>query len=335
MDGVTDDAPRINEMIEVCGKVYFPQGKYRLVSTFNPKGKLPKELHSSVNGHIAICKNDVTLEGEKGTTFITDRPLITVCVFSQPHDIEHSIRNIKIQNINFEVHNDGNTFYEFMHTIKLIGVKGIVIENCTFNDFWGDAICLSHYGDTPKTRERTRNQNVKILNNTIIGGDHHSNRNGISVVNGKNVLIKGNTIKNTSRKDMPGGIDIEPNNSAYTIENIQIKDNVLDGIQGGVGAISIVSYSDGPAHDIAIVGNTIRNSRNGIHIYVKTDGTTDNFVLKGNTISAVTNPIIFTGEGKSKDWTIVDNIFDKPTLQDIPGKIRVANIVVKNNKKKQ
>jgi len=335
MDGITDDAPRINEMIDVCGNVFFPKGNYRLISAFNPEGKLPKELHSSVNGHIAINKSNVTLEGETGTTFITDEPLITLSVFSQPNDIVHSISNVKIQNITFEVHNDGKNFHEFMHTIKVIGINGLLIEGCTFKDFWGDAICLSHYGDTPGTGERTRNQNVKILNSTIVGGDHHSNRNGISVINGKNILIKGNTIKNTSRKDMPGGIDVEPNNSAYTIENIRIENNILESIQGSVGAIAIVSYSDGPAHNISIIGNRINNSRTGIHVYIKTNNTTDNFVIKNNTVSDVARPIVFTGNGKSKDWIISGNTFERPCLQEIPGDIRVDNLVVKNNKKKE
>ena len=259
IDGVTDDASRINEMIDVCGKVFFPKGNYRLVSAFHLDGKVPKKLHTSVNGHIVICKSNVTLKGEKGTTFITSKPLVTLSVFSQPYDIEHNIKNIRIENITFEVQNDGVTFYEFMHTIKLIGVNGITINNCTFHDFWGDGICLSHYGDNPQTGERTRNQNVRILNNTIIGGNHHSNRNGISVINGKNVLIKGNIIRNTSRKDMPGGIDVEPNNSAYTIDNIQIVNNIFEGIRGGGGAIGIVAFDGGPAHRITIKGNTIRN----------------------------------------------------------------------------
>jgi hypothetical protein len=221
-----------------------------------------------------------------------------------------------------------------MHTIKLIGVNGITINNCTFNDFWGDAICLSHYGDTPETGERTRNQNIKILNNTIIGGDHHNNRNGISVINGKNVLIKGNVIKNTSRKDMPGGIDVEPNNCAYTIENIRIENNVFEEIRGSGGAISVVTFNNGPAHNISIVNNRIFNSNNGILLYVKTKGTTDGFLVKGNYVDRNTNPYRFTGSGASKDWTISGNTFDCPCKQNIPGQITVNNLTVKKNKKK-
>lgn len=334
MDGVKDDAPQINEMIEVCGYVYFPKGNYRLITAFNPKGKLSKELYSSAYGHIAICKSNVTLEGEHGATFVTDKPLITVCVFSQPNDIAHSIRNIRIENITIEVHNDGANFHEFMHTIKMMGVNGMTIKNCTFNDFWGDAICLSHYGDNPQTGERTRNQNVRILNNTIAGGDHHSNRNGISVINGKNVMIKDNTIKNTSRKDMPGGIDVEPNNPAYTIENIRIEDNVLEGIKGGGGAISVVSPQGGPAHRIYIVNNVIKDSNTGIFIYLKSEDVTDTYVIKNNKVDSNTRPYRFEGEGKSRNWIVKGNVFDRPCKQEIPGDIQVTGLVMKDNKKK-
>lgn len=333
MDGITDDAPRINEMIDVCGNVFFRKGNYRLISAFNPEGKLPKELHSSVNGHIAIYKSNVALEGETGATFITDEPLITLSVFSQPNDIVHSISNVKIENITFEVHNDGKNFHEFMHTIKVIGINGLLIEGCTFKDFWGDAICLSHYGDTPGTGERTRNQNVKILNSTIVGGDHHNNRNGISVINGKNVLIKENIIRNTSRKDMPGGIDVEPNNSAYTIDNISILDNILEKIR--TNAILVYIPKGSPAHNIAIKRNTVKSSGNGIYIGINSDNTTDNLTISNNIIDSNTNPYCFDGNGLSNKWTICGNTFDRPCRQVIPGNIKVANLVVKNNKKKQ
>lgn len=335
MDGITDDAPRINEMIDVCGNVFFPKGSYRLISAFNPEGKLPKELHSSVNGHIAINKSNVTLEGETGTTFVTDEPLITLSVFSQPNDIVHSISNVKIQNITFEVHNDGKNFHEFMHTIKMMGVNGITISNCMINDFWGDGICLSHYGDNPQTGERTRNQNVQILNNTIIGGNHHNNRNGISVINGKNVLIKGNIIKNTSRKDMPGAIDVEANNTAYTVENIRIENNIIEGCRGTAGGICInANGHGGPAHRILIKNNTIRRCTSGLAFVVKADGTTGEYKVIDNYVDKETLPYQFVGEGSSRNWIFSGNNFDRFIRMEIPGTIKVDNLVVKNNKKK-
>ena len=334
MNGETDDAPKINEIIEVCDNIFFPKGTYRLISAYDASKKVGEECLAGIKAHIGINRNNVSLKGEYGTVFITSKPLCSICVFSQPKQIDKNISNINIKGITFEVQNDGKNFYEFMHTIKLIGINGITIEDCEFNDFWGDAICLSHYGDNLQTGERTRNQNVKILNNTIIGGDHHNNRNGISVINGKDVLIKGNTIKNTSRKDMPGGIDVEPNNSAYTIENIRIENNVLEGIKGSGGAICVVVMNGGPAHRISIIGNKISKSSNGLFVYVKTEGTSDNFVIKNNVIASDTRPYYFKGSGKSRGWTISGNTFNRPCTQVMSGDIKVENLVVKNNKKK-
>ena len=332
MDGINDDAKSINEMIEVCGKVFFPQGQYRLVSKYSPIGKVSKKYHKSIKSHIGICKSNVELIGESGTNFVTNDSLGTICMFSSPNQIQKSIKDIKIKNITFNVHNDGVVFHEFLHTIKTIGVNGLTIENCTFNDFWGDAICLSHYGDNPKTGERTLNQNVKILGNTI-NGNSHNNRNGISVISGKNVLIKGNVIKNTSRKDMPGGIDVEPNNSAYTIENIRIEKNYIEGVWGH--AITLyINNKEAPAHHIEILSNVIKNSRkSGIAVAIKSDNTTDSIIIKSNHVHADTRPYLFRGNGKSKDWIISDNIFERPELQSMPGKITVKNLVVSNNKK--
>lgn len=335
MDGDTDDARCINEMISVCDIIHFPKGQYRLISKFNPEGYVEKSLQAQIQTHIGINNSDISLVGEEGATFITDRPICTICIFSQPKEIEQSVRNIVIKSITFDVHNNGQEFHEYMHTIKLIGINGLKIEKCTFNDFWGDAISLSHYGDTPQTGERSRNQNVIIINNTIVGGDHHSNRNGISVINGKNVIIRGNTIRNTSRKDMPGGIDVEPNNSAYTIENIRIENNTLEGINGGGGAICVVAQKGGPAHNIYITENKVSRSNTGIFIYLKTDYTTDNYYIRNNVIDSDTRPYRFEGNGISQHWEVTGNSFMRPCMQPFLGDMTVEGLVMKNNKKKE
>lgn len=333
-DGKTDDAKNINEMIFVCSNIHFSKGQYRLKSKFNPTGMVEKTLYSQIQTHIGINKSNVKLVGDEGAELLTDVPVGTIFVFSKPNQIENSIKNIEISGLTFTVHNDGKEFHEFMHTVKSMGVNGMTIKNCRFNDFWGDAICLSHYGDDLKTGERTRNQNVRIIGNTIVGGNCHNNRNGISVINGKNILIKENIIRNTSREDMPGGIDIEPNNAAYTIENIQILKNRFEGILGNGGAISVCMFNGGPGHRIYIEGNHIRNSKKGIYIYIKTENTTDNLIIKDNYIADDTHPYEFVGHGKSEHWTICGNTFERPCFQNIPGNIKVNNLVVKNNKKK-
>ncbi len=312
MDGESDDAPIINEMITVCGNIFFPKGTYRLVAPYRKE-----------NYHIGIGRSNVKLTGEEGTVFLTKERLGIICVFSKPYDIAHSVRNISLKKITFRTVNDGSVFLEWTHAIQTKGVNGFTMKSCRIEDFWGDGICLNHYGDSPKTGERARNQNVKILKNTIIGGPRHNNRNGISVINGQHVLIKGNTIRNTSRKDMPGAIDVEPNNAAYTIEDIRIIGNTISGSRGSCGAIEICMFNDGPGRHIFVEKNDISDSNLGIFIYLKTEDTTEHFVIRNNRVAADTPPYKFVGEGKSKNWIIRGNRFEKATTETIPGKLRI------------
>lgn len=335
LDGVNDDAPLINQLIGVCNTVFFPKGYYRLISRYSPDDLKKEYYKNAIHSHIGINKNNVTLIGEEGTVFVTDEPCGVITIYSKPYDIEGTVENIKIENISFRIKNNGEDFYESMYVIETIGVNRLVIEKCYFDDFLGDAICLSHYGDDLSTKERTRNQNVSIINNIIVGGGHYNTRNGISVINGKNVLIKNNVIKNTSRKDMPGGIDVEPNNSAYTIENIRIEDNYLEGIKGGGGAICVVSPKGGPAYNITIRNNTVKNSKTGIFVYIKSDNTTNTFVIEGNKIDNHTRPYRFEGDGISNNWKIRNNSFEKPCKQVIPGDIHVNNLLVRDNEEKR
>ena len=317
-DGMTDDAPSINEMITVCGNVFFPRGTYRLVSAYK-----------SEKFHIGIGRDNVALKGEKGTVFLTKEQLGIVCVFSKPYDIPNSVRNISLKGITFRTVNDGSVFLEWTHAIQTKGVNGFTITNCMIEDFWGDGICLNHYNDNPQTGERARNQNVRIENNTIVGGDLHNNRNGISVINGQNVLIKGNTIRNTSSNKMPGAIDVEPNNSAYTIENIKIIGNTIEESRGNSGAISLCMFNGGPGYNISVENNYISKSTLGIRIHLKTEDTTGHFVIRNNHVAADTPPYKFTGDGKSKNWLISGNRFECHTDQRIPGDLQIENLQVR------
>ena len=315
MDGVTDDATSINEMIATSGNIFFPHGTYRLISSYKQE-----------KFHIGINHDDIVLTGENGTVFLTKERLGMVCVFSKPYDIEGSVRNIRLKGITFRTENDGSEFLEWTHAIQLMGVNGFTIEDCIIDDFWGDGICLDHYGDTPETGERARNQNVRIENCSITGGSHHNNRNGISVINGQNVMIKNNTIQNTSKKDMPGAIDVEPNNSAYTIENIWIVGNKISGSRGSCGAIELCMFNGGPGHHIYVEDNDISDSNMGIYIYLNTDNTTEHFVIRNNHVAADTPPYKFVGSGKSKDWIIGGNRFERSSTQSIPGDLHIDNL---------
>jgi hypothetical protein len=287
--------------------VIFNKGTYLLSSYHIPVEALSVSYHKSVKSHIGIYKDNISLTGEDGASLLIKEPSALICVYSLPNDIEHSVKNICITGLTFRNENDGKEFHEFLHSIKLIGVNGLSVTNCKFFDFWGDAISLSHYGDTPDTGERTRNSHVFIKDNYIDGGSHN-NRNGVSICSGKNVIVKENVFIETSRFNMPGSIDVEANNSAYTVEDIVIRDNIIQGCHGGLGSIGVVSNAkEAPARRILIQGNVINDTSRGISLLIESQNSSENIKILDNEFTNCKNPLILRGNGKSRDWTIKRN----------------------------
>ena len=332
-DGIRDDASNINQMIKVCGKVFFKKGIY-LLTTVHKGPRVDRVLDEwQADAHIGIARSGVELVGERGAVFLAPKPYMTIVIYSPPYQFDKTVRNIKIQNLTFRAKNSGKDFNQLLHTIRVMGVNGLTIKNCFFDDFFGDAICLHSYGDMPSTGERTRNSNVVIKNNHIKGGKHHSTRNGVSVVNGVNVRIENNLIEETSRKDMPGAIDVEANSHAFSIDNIVIKGNTIRNCGGTAGGICINSKGyNAPAYNIKIIDNHISNCSYGLAFVVKTDNVTKNYLVTGNVVDDDTTPLIFVGNGKSSNWTFKNNVFKKRTGVRIPGNIRVDGLILKKNR---
>lgn len=332
-DGRHDDADNINQMIVVCGKIHFQKGNYLLKRIH--KGPQQQNVLDDwqAEGHIGISKSGVELIGEEtGVVFITPKPNVTICIYSPPYQFEKTIRNVRIENITFRALNDGKEILQLKHTIKAMGVDGLIIKKCNFDDFWGDAICLHSYGDVPSTGERTRNSNVVITDNHIKGGSHYKTRNGVAVVNGVNVRIERNIIEQTSGEGMPGAIDVEANSDAFSINNIIIKKNVIKNCRGTAGGICINSKGyNAPAYNIKIIENHISGCTSGLAFVVKTDEVTANYYIVDNIVASDTPPYQFIGNGKTSNWTFKRNVFKKHTTLKIPGKIRVKGLVSKGN----
>lgn len=323
-DGEHDDAQSINQILAVCNNVRFNRGTYLLSSYHNPRNDLSPSHHKSVKSHIGIFRDNITLRGDDGASLLVKEPSATICVYSLPNDIENSVKNVRVEGLTFRNENDGKEFFEFLHTIKIVGANDIIIQNCKFFDFWGDAISLSHYGDTPDTGERTRNRKVVVRDN-YIDGCNHNNRNGVSVISGEHVVIENNIFVETSRYNMPGSIDIEANNSAYTVENVQIKNNVIQGCQGGLGSIGLVSNDkEAPARKILIKGNIISDTHRGICFKIDSQSSTEDIQVLENEFTNCKNTLILRGSGSSKDWIIKRN--NKIKMLKFAGELEIKNL---------
>lgn len=327
-DGMHDDAANINNMLSICDSVRFQSGIYLLESLHKQKADLSANYLSNCSSHIGIFANNKSLIGEDNVQFLTRDKQVTVCIYSTPNAIETSVSNITIENITFTVENDKSSFNEFMHTIKSIGVNGVVIKNCRFEDFWSDAICLSHYGDNSKTGERTRNMNVTIKDNYIYGGSHN-NRNGISIISGEHVIVDNNVIEELSKSGMPGGIDIEPNSKVYTAKDIRLTNNTIRNCKGSAAINVNANRHKGTISNVEISGNLVSGSKYGLCFVAACDSTATNFQIIRNTIESDTKPYGFYGDAIGLNWTFEGNVFRRATTARIPGKLKIRNLIVR------
>lgn len=325
-DSIHDDAFGVNQALNVCKKIHFQRGTYLMESQHLIRSTFPELYRKKVVAHIGIDKSGVSLIGDSGACIYTKDTLKTICIYSMPKDHKHAVGDIIINGLTFRNVNDGQKFYEFEHTIKVAGVDGLEIRNCQFFDFRGDAICLSHLGNNVKAGELSRNCNVTIVGN-YIEGSSHNNRNGISVISGKNVLIDSNIIEETSKRNMPGCIDIEANGTAYTMEDIKVTNNTIIGSKKA--GISIYSNKRGaPAYRITVARNRIEDCRLGVHFVINGSHTSSDINIKDNTITKCVKPLCFVGSGKTKNWTFVNNIIDGQALKKISKGFVIDNLRV-------
>lgn len=326
-DSLHDDAFGVNQILNVCNTIHFQSGTYLMKDCHNIPESFPRKYKKKVISHIGINRSNIVFIGDPGACIYTKDSLKTICIYSTPKDLDHSIRGIKIEGMTFRNINDGLNFYEFEHTIKVAGVDGLEISNCQFHDFRGDAICLSHLGNSVKSGELSRNSNVKIVGN-YIEGSSHNNRNGISVISGKNVLIDKNVIEETTKNNMPGSIDVEANDSAYTIENIVITNNRIKG--SNRCGIAIFSTKKGsPANKITIANNEIMDCSHGISIFISSTNLSRDILIKENHMKNCKIPMSLIGYGKSKNWTFENNYLDGDDINKIPLKINIDNLIMK------
>lgn len=217
-----------------------------------------------------------------------------------------SVKNINIEGITFINDIVVNGFDELSHQICAHGVDNLTIKNCSFIGFLGDGICVSGGLDTNFTN--AYNSNITISNN-YFDGINKDNRQAISIYYCDNFIIKNNEIKNTTRSNMPGAIDIESDNNNSITRNGIITKNKLTNIGGNVGAIALVLRNT----------NTIEQT---------------NFIVTENVISDVDYPITFIATTVPSDTTNAKVIIEKNNIKNsrVPFLINKINgVVIRNN----
>jgi hypothetical protein len=239
-DGVTDDTAAVQAACTAANGVFFPSGTYKVTS--------PITLKSN---------NMVFGEGASSVILYTGTATSQGALYANSGSASTYVENLVVQNIKILGTVATAGFSEFVHLISFSGVRNCLIDNCEIVGFRGDGIYI---GSGDLAGQERHNIDVTI-SNCYIDGVNNDNRNGVSVIDGTSVTIENNYFTRCTRSNMPGAIDIEPDDNVYhIIRNISIRNNRIYDCRGGVAAITIflpIQTWTTPPNGFVVEGNYI------------------------------------------------------------------------------
>lgn len=280
------------------GVMHIPYGNYH-ISHLKFFGRQYSNITIAGNNatiHQLLPKNRTYTSDRKWLTFAERKAADGCFVFDamvtyQKND-QYSIKNIKIKDLNFRSDVVRYKFDELLHQISAHGVSDFLVENCTFTGFLGDAIAINASTDY-KINRNAYNKDIKIIKSKF-DGLNQDNRQAISIYYADGFLIEDCSFKNTTRSDMPGAIDIEPNDDLQVVRNGIIRNCTFENI-GGLGAICFV-----------LQNSTAKNSFSN-----------NNFLVENCTFSKVVSPLTVIGPSNYQNYSG-------------PGLVTFKNSTVKN-----
>lgn len=242
------------------GTLYFPRGSYYFGAVNTPIVNASRLLDG------VTLKSNITFLGDGAASIIKiDGNCCTAFMGRFTAEIIDPALNMKnIAFIGLKFTRPATTFFQEQLTLNIESCENVLIKDCQFIGWSGDAIML---GDIINASLSAFLQGI-IKNVRITGclfdGVDKNNRQAISIFTGENIEIDNNVFMNTTRTDMPGAIDIEPELTTAVIKNIRIHSNTLINIGGMAGVIgfAITPNMTQRAENIAVYDNQISKYTN-------------------------------------------------------------------------
>ena len=241
-DGRTDDSGAFQEALDRAPGVWVPPGRYlvgdlviRSHTRLRGSGAASRLLHRANSPFLAAIN-----PGSNGS--------------ADPRD---NARAIAIEDLAFEGRSATEGFIEHVHLLVASACSRLSVARCSFRAFQGDGIYI---GSGTEGNVERHNEDIAVRG-CVFDGVNFANRQGISIIDGTRIAIEDNAFRNCSRHDMPGAIDIEPDeNRFHVIRDIRIARNRFTGVGGFVGAVCLIlpipDFTVAP-RGFTIVGNRI------------------------------------------------------------------------------
>lgn len=163
--------------------------------------------------------------------------------------------------------------HEFGYGIELRGAKNIKLSNLMIKNLTGDGILISEMEKAfSKINEDNISQKIHIYNCDI----SENRRQGISIIDAKDVYVYNNEIHDIKGTNPQCGIDLEPNLKTEEVDNIYIYNNKFYELEGAYaiktegGTLRAEIYDN----DMTDCGMLIASAEENINIY-------NNFINNG------------------------------------------------------
>lgn len=241
--GAVDDTGFIQAAFDAVpatgGVVYFPPGTY-----------LARLLRPKSNTKILGTKGSTLVY--RGTGAAAYDALIAFGDSAAVGGITtaSNLKNIHIEGLTFRGNGDSSGLSENQALLHLSGVSDVTVVDCQFVGMQGDGIYI---GCTSTAATERHNERITVRD-CIFDGLNKFGRQGVSIIEGTDVLIEGCRFQNTTAPTMPGAVDIETNplNTWALIRNITVSRCTFRNIGGNVGHVSL-------AMPAVVMANPVKN----------------------------------------------------------------------------
>ncbi|MBO9622457.1 MAG: right-handed parallel beta-helix repeat-containing protein [Sphingomonas sp.] len=147
-----------------------------------------------------------------------------------------TVRGIQISDLTLRGWSVERGFAEHEHLLNFNGVEDLSIARVAFEAFRGDALYL---GSGTLPGQERHNRAIRVTNCTF-DGVNHQNRNGISIIDADDIAIENCSFRNCTRPDMPGAIDMEPDQTPLArVRNIRVRNCRFARVGGNFATIAL------------------------------------------------------------------------------------------------
>ena len=300
-DGTTDDTTAIQKAIDQVaqadgGIVHIPAGIYMINATTDPDGS-----KSASGDGLWKTMGEGGLELKSNVTILLDSDA-TLSVIGNSSFAYNVMRLFNVKNVNIlggniegdrhrhkittTWHRDNNGDpYEFAGEwgsgINLAHADTVTIKGMTIKDCWGDGIMAFNIG---KNDGLAPSNNVTIEDNIF----NHNRRQGTSLGNVTNEVVRHNLFENTVGTGPAAGLDIEPSEAAMVVSHIKVIDNYFYHNNGS--GVNVFAQKDYKVSDITIENNTF-------------EGNDQNWILGQIAMSGVKNTLVRRNYALNPSWS--------------------------------